>query len=145
MKKLHFTATIKAPKVEVWNTMLEDKTYREWTSAFHEGSHYEGSWEEGSEIRFLDPDGNGMVSVIAENRPYEFISVKHVGIINDGVEDTESEEAKKWAPAFESYSFVEKEGKTTVSVEMDIEDEYEDMFNEMWPNALRKLKDLCEK
>lgn len=145
MKTLHFSETINRPAEKVWNVMLEDKTYRQWTSAFNEGSHFEGSWEEGEKIMFLDPDGNGMVSTVAENRPHEFISIKHIGVIQDGVEDTESEEARKWAPAYENYTFTEKDGKTTVSVDMDIEGEYEEAFNEMWPEALRNLKNLAEK
>jgi len=144
MKTLHFSETINRPAEKVWNVMLEDKTYRQWTSAFNEGSHFEGSWEEGEKIMFLDPDGNGMVSTVAENRPHEFISIKHIGVIQDGVEDTESEEARKWAPAYENYTFTEKDGKTTVSVDMDIEGEYEEAFNEMWPEALRNLKNLAE-
>ncbi len=145
MKTLNFSTTINAPKEKVWNTMFEDDTYRQWSSAFTEGSHFKGSWEEGAEIRFLDPENNGMVSVIAKNRPYNFISIKHIGIIQNGVEDTESEEAKKWAPAFENYTFTENNGNTTVSVDMDIVKEYEDMFKEMWPKALENLKELCEK
>src|SRR5690625_2679372 len=145
MKTLHFSKTINESADKVWNTMLEDETYRQWTAAFNEGSHFEGSWEEGEKIMFLGPDGNGMVSTIAENRPHEFISIKHIGVIQDGVEDTESEEARKWAPAYEKYFFTEKDGKTTVSVDMDIEGEYEEAFNEMWPNALQDLKKLAEK
>ncbi len=144
MKTIHLEKDIQAPVEIVWDTMLEDETYRQWTTAFTEGSHFEGSWKEGSKILFLDANNNGMVSTIAENRPHEFISIKHIGIIHDGVEDTESEEAQKWAPAFENYSFTEKNGKTTVTIDMDIEEEYEPMFNEMWPDALDLLKDLCE-
>lgn len=145
MKKIHFKTTINAPKEKVWNTMLGDETYRIWTSAFTEGSHFKGSWEEGSKILFLDPEGQGMVSVIAKNRPYEFISIKHIGIMQNGVEDTESEEAKKWAPAYENYTLTKKNGKTVLSVDQDILKEYDEMFNEMWPKALAKLKELCEK
>ncbi|HET8736048.1 MAG TPA: SRPBCC domain-containing protein [Pricia sp.] len=144
MEKIHFKTTINAPVKKVWNTMLDDETYRQWTKAFHEGSHYKGSWEEGSKILFLGPEDSGMVSEIAENRPHEYISIKHIGIVNKGVEDTESEEAKKWAPAFENYTFTEADGKTTVSVDMDIEEDYKEMFQEMWPNALQKLKELSE-
>lgn len=145
MEKLHFKINIDAPAKKVWETMLHDQTYRQWTSAFHEGSHYQGSWEAGSKILFLGPEGSGMVSEIAENRPHEFISIKHLGIVNKGVEDTESKEAKKWAPAFENYEFLEKEGKTTLAVEMDIEEDYKEMFHKMWPKALQKLKELSEK
>ena len=87
----------------------------------------------------------GMVAVIAENRPYEFISIKHIGMINNGVEDTTSEEATKWTPAYENYTFKEKDGRTEVLVKIDIEEEYHEIFEEMWPQALQRLKELSEK
>ncbi|MBE7551266.1 MAG: SRPBCC domain-containing protein [Anaerolineales bacterium] len=150
MQKLHFSILINAPKDKVWHSMLDDKSYREWTKAFNEGSYYKGSWEKGSKILFLGPDPNtgeegGMVSRIAENKPYEFISIEHLGIVQNGVEDTTSEVARKWAPAFENYTFNDKDGATEVLVDIDIEDEHAQMFNEMWPGALRKLKELAEK
>lgn len=144
MKKIHSEITINAPAQKVWDTMLAGETYRKWTSAFAEGSHYKGSWKQGEKMLFLDPEGTGMVSVVAELRPHEFISLKHIGIIQDGIEDTESEEAKKWAPAFENYTFEEVNGKTKLSIDMDILDEFEEMFTEMWDNALIKLKALAE-
>lgn len=150
MQKLHFSILINAPKDKVWHSMLDDKPYREWTKAFNEGSYYKGNWEKGSKILFLGPDPNtgeegGMVSRIAENKPYEFISIEHLGIVQNGVEDTTSEVARKWAPAFENYTFNDKDGATEVLVDIDIEDEHAQMFNEMWPEALRKLKKLAEK
>lgn len=144
MKKIHSEITINASPEAVWNVMLEDETYRKWTSAFAEGSYYKGSWKQGEKMLFLDPEGTGMVSVIAELRPHEFISLKQKGIIQDGIEDTESEDAKKWAPAFENYTFEEVNGKTKLSIDMDILDEFEEMFTEMWKNALKKLKVLSE-
>jgi hypothetical protein len=150
MQKLNFSIVINAPKEKVWKTMLEDATYRLWTTPFSEGSYYKGDWSKGSKIIFLGPNPEtgkegGMVSRIAENKLYEFISIEHLGIINDGVEDTTSEEVKKWTPAFENYTFKEKNGKTEVLVHMDSNEEYSEMFNEMWPKALQKLKDIAEK
>ncbi|NWG27204.1 MAG: SRPBCC domain-containing protein [Ignavibacteriaceae bacterium] len=150
MQKLNFSFTINAPKEKVWNTMLEDKTYRIWTEPFNPGSYYKGDWSKGSKIIFLGPDPEtgkegGMVSRIAENKLYEFISIEHLGIINDGVEDTTSEEVKKWTPAFENYTFKEKNRKTELLVETDINEEYKEMFESMWPKALQKLKELAEK
>ena len=147
MKKLLSSIVINAPKEKVWDTMLGDATYREWTRVFQEGSYFKGSWEEGSKILFIGPSDEGdmgMVSRIKENRPYEFVSIEHLGIIKDGVEDTESEEARKWAPAYENYTFREVEGGTEVLVELDILEEHEEMFAEMWPKALQELKRLAE-
>jgi uncharacterized protein YndB with AHSA1/START domain len=148
MQKLNFSIDINAPKEKVWNTMLEDESYRLWTEPFMPGSHYVGDWNEGSKILFLGPGQNGemggMVSRIKENKLYEFISIEHLGIVQDGKEDTTSEAVKGWAGALENYSFAENDGVTTVAVEMDSNEEYAEMFNGMWPKALQKLKELSE-
>lgn len=149
MEKLNFTIDINATKEKVWNTMLEDKTYRAWTEAFAPGSHYIGDWSKGSKILFLGPGQNGemggMVSRIKENILHEFISIEHLGIVQDGKEDTTSEAVQAWAGAHENYSFSEKDSVTKLSVEMDSNEEYSEMFNGMWPKALQKLKELAEK
>lgn len=149
MKTLKFSIVIDAPREKVWDNMLQDTTYRIWTKEFAEGSHYEGSWEKGSEIRFLGPDeeGNmgGMYSRIKENVENEFISIEHLGFISKGIIDTTSEEVKKWTPAFENYILLPKENQTELLIEMETSPEYAPMFEEMWPRALETLKNLCEK
>jgi hypothetical protein len=150
MQKIHFTQFINAPKEKVWDTMLGDATYRIWTEAFNPGSYFKGDWSEGSKILFLGPDPetgkeSGMVSRIKENRQYEFVSIEHVGIVKEGIEDTTSDYAKQWAPAFENYTFIEKDGGTEVQVDLDISDDFKEMFEQMWPKALVALKELAEK
>ncbi len=150
MKKIHFAIHINAPREKVWDTMLEDTTYRQWTAPFNPaGSYYEGSWDEGAEMRFLGPsqDGStigGMISRIKENRLHEFLSIEHLGMIENGVIDTTSEKVKAWTPAFENYTFVEKDGGTELSIDVDSNEEYAEMFSEMWPKALALLKALAE-
>lgn len=150
MQKIHFSILINAPREKVWDTMLSESTYPQWTTAFNPGSYFKGSWEEGSKILFLgpNPDGSGeggMVSRIKENRSHEFISIEYLGVISNGVEDITSEDAKKWASLFENYTFIDKDGGTEVLVDIDTLDEYKDMFSDMWPKALQLLKELSEK
>jgi len=148
MERLHFKIEINAPKEKVWNTMLDDKTYRQWTEEFMPGSYYKGDWSKGSKMLFIGPGENGemgMVSRIKENQKYKFISIEHYGVIKDGKEDTSSDEVKAWAGAHENYTFTEKNGATEVLVDMDIVEEYKEMFEGMWPKALMKLKELAEK
>ncbi|MDH2917478.1 MAG: hypothetical protein PXX77_11465, partial [Gallionella sp.] len=84
-------------------------------------------------------------AVIAENKPYQFVSVKHLGYIKDGIEDTESPEIKAWAPAFENYTFTGTNGVTEIQVDLsDIEPKLEEYMNTAWPKALAKLKTICE-
>jgi hypothetical protein len=149
MEKLQFKIDISASKEKVWNTMLEDKTYRIWTEVFTPGSHYLGDWNQGSKMLFLGPskDGKigGMVSRIKENKLYDFISIEHLGEVYDGVEDTTSDRVKDWAGALENYTFINKNGKTELVVDLHINEEFKEMFEGMWPKALQKLKELCEK
>lgn len=149
MQNLHFTTFINAPVEKVWNTMLEDATYRQWTDAFHPDSYFKGSWEEGSEMQFLGPSENGgepdgMFSRIAKNTPLEYLSIEHLGIVKNGQPDTESDEAKLWQSAHENYIFTAKDGGTQLDIELDTDDKYADMFSDMWPQALEKLKQLSE-
>lgn len=144
MKTLHFSTQIEASAQAVWDTMLDSESYKEWTAPFYEGSYYEGSWEEGQRIRFVGPNGDGMIARIAVNRRHEFLSIEHLGMVKDGVEDTESEEVRKWAPAFENYTLAPVEGGTGVAVDIDVAPEYEQYMSETWPKALARLKTICE-
>lgn len=143
-KTQHFEVAIRAPRARVWATMLQSPTYEQWTAAFCEGSRFEGSWDAGQAIRFLDPSGNGMVSEIAEHRPAEFLSIRHLGFISDGVENTQSEAVRAWVPCHENYTFTDEDGGTRVSVDSDVFGDYEAFMAETWPRALARLKALCE-
>lgn len=145
MERLNFSIKINAPKEKVWDTMLGKETYSEWTSEFAPGSNVETDWQKGSKAIFGDGRGNGMVSTIAENKPNEYLSIKHLGILKDGVEDTTSEDVKPWAGAMENYSFKEANGVTELTIEMDSDSEYKDYFNKTWPKALDKLKNIAER
>lgn len=148
MKKLHLSIVIKAPLKKVWEVTIGKDTYPMWTEVFSPGSDAEGSWEKGSKMLFVGLNENGkkdgMVSEIAESKPFEFLSIKHVGFILDGVEDTESPAIKAWAPSYENYTLKEVEDGTEFTLDMDTTDEYYDYFKVAWPKALEKLKEVAE-
>ena len=99
LKRLQFSTTIAVSPARVVEMMTGPESYRQWTSVFAEGSCFEGSWEKGQKIRFLSPSGDGMVSEIAVHRRNEFVSIRHLGFIVNGVVDTDSEAVRAWAPA----------------------------------------------
>ena len=72
-------------------------------------------------------------------------SIEHLGVVQDGREDTTSDTAKQFAPALENYTFVDRNGATEVLVDMDTVEEHRQMFESSWPKALQKLKELAEK
>lgn len=145
MEKLHFEIEINAPATKVYNTMLADDTYRQWTAAFAAGSYYRGSWEKGAEILFLAPSENesGMLSRIKENIPNEFVSIEHLGLIKNGERITTGPEVA-WAGALENYTFEKQEDGTLLKVDMDSGGDMDAYFNETWPKALVTLKNICE-
>lgn len=140
MEKLKYSITINAPREKVWEILWNDDTYRKWTSAFNEGSHAVTDWKEGSQVLFLDGDGRGMVSRIARKIPNEYMSFEHLGEVN-GATNTD---AATWAGAKENYTLTAVNGKTELSMDMDIEEEYKEMFSKMWPIALDNIKKLAE-
>lgn len=146
MEKLNFSVNIDAPKEKVWKVLWDDSSYREWTRVFNEGSHAQtDNWKEGSKVRFLSADNqDGMFSEVAANRPNEYMSFRHLGIVKNGKDDTESEEVKQWAGAMENYTLEENNGVTTLKVDMDSNDEFKEYFDKTWPQALGKVKSLSE-
>jgi len=145
MKTLTFETTIHAARALVWATMLGPESYKAWTAAFCEGCYYLGSWEQGARIQFLAPSGDGMTAVIAENKPNEFVSIRHLGMIVNGVEDTTSDKARAWTPAYENYRFADVPGGCRVTVTLDTPDAYEQHMLDTYPKALALLKELCER
>lgn len=145
VRRIRFIATINAPVPTVWRLMLGPESYKRWASAFAEGSYFEGSWEQGSKIKFLSPPSkDGMVAEIAQNRKNEFISIRHLGFISNGVEDTTSESVRAWAPAYENYTFIGVPDGMQLIIELDVFSEWEQYMNEAWPRALALLKELSE-
>lgn len=144
MERIYFKIEIDAPKEKVWNVLLGETTYPVWTAPFAEGSRVITDWQIGSKALFVNAEGDGMISKIAEHIPNEYISIHHLGMYMNGVEDYESEEVKKWTGAIENYKLSTKDGKSLLSVELDTTEDHKSYFEEKWPIALEKVKELAE-
>lgn len=144
MQKKEYKITINAPREKVWQVLWNDATYREWTAPFAEGSNVQSpdtEWKKGSKILFVDGQGQGMVSRIADLRENEYMSFEHLGVVKDGVEDTT---ATDWSGAHENYTLTGKDGSTDLIVDMDISEEHAEYFEKTWPQAMNKIKQLSE-
>lgn len=146
---LHFEIRINAAPEKVYNTMIDEEHYREWTSAFNPTSYFEGTWQKGSKIRFVgetqDGSQEGMISRIKENIPNRFISIEHLGLVIKGKDVLCGPEVDTWAGALENYTFTQQDGKTLLSIDADANENYTTYFTDTWPLALQKLKSICEK
>lgn len=144
MEKLKFTIDIQASKEKVWNSLWEDANYRNWTSAFCEGSYAESDWNEGSKILFLGPTGGGMYSMIEKKIPNEFMSFKHLGEVKELKELSNDEKSKAWTGSHENYTLTSNGNSTHLLVELDSVEEHIDYFKEAFPKALERLKNIAE-
>lgn len=141
LQRLQFSIDINAPRERVWDVLWDDATYRDWTSAFAEGSHAVSDWNEGSRIQFLDPrSGSGMLAVIETKRPPEFMSFRHIAEIKDGQEQPPAD----WSGAHENYTLTERIGGTVLTVDLDAPAAYREMFEGTFPKALQRVKTLAE-
>ncbi len=146
---MDFKIEIDAPREKVWDVLFGEKTYPIWTKAFSENSNVDTDWKKGSKALFHDGSGKGMVSRIADVVPNEFMSIEHLGMYDNGVEDYTSDHVKMWAGAKENYTLTDLDGKTALLIYMEM-DESEankpmiEMFSGMWPKALASVKELAE-
>ena len=145
MKKLEYSIDIDATPQQVWEKMLTQETYKQWTGVAWPGSYFEGTWKLGESLRFISPSGGGTKARITEFKPYEHILALHEAVIlKDNSEDRDSEMAKGWVGTTEAYTFTKTNNGTRLLVEINTNPAWEKMFDEGWGKALAKLKEIAE-
>lgn len=144
MKKISFSVTINAPKEKVWKILWDDKTYRQWTSVFSEGSYAVSDWNEGDRVHFLSGTGDGMFSEIAKKTDNEIMSFRHLGVVKDGKEQPSTPETETWIGATETYTLSEDDKGTSLVAELQIIDQHAEYFEKTFPLALDAVKNLAE-
>lgn len=140
MKKLEFSIDINAPKEKVWEALWKDENYRKWCAAFMEGSYYVSDLQEGSEIRFLSPEKDGMWGKVAKMIPNEKIHFLHKGEVKKG----ENQAATYGDEAIENYELTEENGITTLTATLNTTEDYIQYFTNVFPGALNIVKEIAE-
>ena len=136
--------SINAPREKIWRVLTEDQYTRRWYAEFSEGTHAITDWKVGSKALFVDDSKCGLASKVVENKPPEFLSLEHQGIVNDGIEDYESDMAKSVKGGCENYSLTEQDGVTRLFIEADMAPEYFDSMSLSWDRALELIKEFSE-
>src|SRR5690606_22976023 len=110
---------------------------------FAPDSQIKTDWEIGGKTYFVDKAGDGMVSTIESlNEPNEVV-FRHLGMIKNGVEDTESRDVKEWSGAEEKYFLRSIDENTTeVRAVTHINGEYEELMNNGFKQGFEILKKL---
>jgi len=142
MNKLQFSININASKQKVWDTLWQDQTLREWANIIDEGTYMEGELKEGNEIQFISSvNGYGVTSIVEKLIPTEFLLLKHSADTQDKGQNLRDDQ---WTGGEESYSLKESDGVTSLTATFDVPPELVEYFNEAYPKAFNKIKELAE-
>ena len=139
---MKFSLEINASKEKVWDTLWQDKTFRDWAGIIDPGTYMVGELIEGGEVQYISAEnGYGVTSLVEKLTPNEFLLLKHQA----DTQDTGTRERdKEWTGGNESYSLEEKNGVTTLTTALDVPKEMEEYFKIHYPEALDRVKVLAE-
>ena len=139
MKFLEFEIQINATPEKVWETLFSQDSYRKWASAMNEGTYFEGNWEVGSVMKFLDPQNNGMYNLVTKNIPNKELGMKHLGWILEGELSPQN-----WEDSTLNYILEPNEKGTLLKGNVNSLDEFVEFFNSKYPQNFEHIKKLAE-
>ena len=139
MKFLEFEIQINATPEKVWETLFTQDSYKKWASAMNEGTYFEGNWEVGSIMKFLDTQNNGMYNLVTENIRFKVLGMKHLGWILKGELSPQN-----WEDSTLNYILEPSENGTLLKGTVNSLDEFVEFFNSKYPQNFEHIKRLAE-
>ena len=137
--------TIDVPAEKVWEVLFTQELNKIWFAEFSEGTQAYTDWQVGSKAVFKDDSENGIVGKITVNKLHEEMVIEYDGMIMNGKEDFDSEDAKNMKGINETYKLVTNGPQTRLDVTVDMDPEYFEMMSDSWNRALDVIKELAEK
>ena len=144
MDTLSLNVSTIACKYPFCRLLTDDDTFRQWAARFVAGCCNGVDWRMVDRVRHMDPDGNGMICLIEENRPPDIRSMRFASVANAGNHDAESEVARVWVGCRETYKLREADGGRELTVRVDTREGYKANFDEAWQRALSNVKSLYD-
>lgn len=138
MTKLHYKVTLNNNVEFVFEKLFNKQTFKEWTQVFNPTSDYSGFFDLGEEILFHDADGNGMLTLISKYEVNNIIEFTYIASLNNGnktlFETTENYERYTFSSNKDNYAILE--------IDLNIPDDYVEIFEAMWPIAINYIQEL---
>ncbi|WP_256012363.1 SRPBCC family protein [Desertivirga xinjiangensis] len=132
------SVVISASAENIWDVLLHPED--QWGKAFGGGASVETDWKPGSEVRWLDSEGNvGSVGKVKEHRNFEYLQVD----MYDDVEPAPGSETGEYA---EKYSLSKNsDGSYTLAVESGpLAKKYIEGHTAMWDEGIKLIKEFSE-
>ena len=129
MEILNYEILINASPHKVWRILWDPDTYTQWKQYFAPGSSMHSDWQVNGQTVFLDANGDGMISPITELEEFKRVTFQHLGMLEDGIEDLDSESVKKWSGVLEKYVLKDLNGSTKLGVELETSKQHVELMN----------------
>ena len=143
-EKIEKSILIDASKEKIWEVLLDDQYFRQWSCAFAPGSYADTDWSLNSIAEIKSPSEDGLFGKIILHRPQEAITIKYEGVKINGDKDTTGQEAKNWIGCLETYHISEEGNSCLLSISQDTPKKYVHAFWSNWDEALERIKNLAE-
>ena len=143
-KLVQKSIAINASAEVIWRVITDAQYNSIWLAAFGKRNKVHTDWQEGSKAIFVDDDQTGLITRIIVARPFEKIRMQNVGMITNGAEDYDSNDAVESREFFEQYLFTPEDASVRMHVEVTVEDEFYKEVSDSWTNALGIIKELAE-
>lgn len=138
LRTIEQTTQIDATAEKVWQVLWDKDLYKKWAAAFMPGSHYTGDLRQDGKIQFLDPNNNGMESIVESLIEHQEVTFHHIHELEAG------KEGRKLGNMREIYQLGEQDGTTTLYLSSEMPEEYYAEMESATKEALQIIKKLAE-
>lgn len=143
MNQLTFSIEIQASKQDVWHVLWDDATFRQWAGLIDPGAYMKGELIQGKTVEFISSEnGYGVTSFVEEVEPTKYLLLKHHADTQNVGAELRSDE---WTGGSEEYRLQEQGDAVVLTAVFDVPPEMKKYFEENYPIALEKVKELAEK
>lgn len=143
MKDKQFSVQIAASKEKVWETLWQNDTLPQWAGLIDPGTYLKGELKEGNQVEWISAEnGYGVTSLVKKLIPNEYLLLAHQADTKNSGQEVRD---KEWTGGTESYELTELNGTTTLTAKFDVPADMEDYFDDAYPKALNRVKELAEK
>jgi uncharacterized protein YndB with AHSA1/START domain len=142
-KTINKSIEIKAGRERVWQVLTQQPYVNEAQSIFM--TTVKGEFKLGEQVLYLNSSGSGIAGKVTEFKPNVLLKVSIIAEAVNGKPDFENPSSKKWEGCYDQFSFLEKDGITTLLLESTCPAEFDNDFLSSWDKMLAKIKELAEK
>lgn len=140
MTNLHYKIILNNNVEYVFDKLFEKTIYEEWSKVFSTGSRMSGLLAIGEEIGFYDGDGNGMIATVSKYEINKVVEFRYLAELMDGKRTPYEDDSN-----FERYTFTNLQDQMVMlDIELNIPDEYRDLFEELWEKAIVEIQDIFD-